>query len=769
MPDVTARRHGASRRYGVALAGSVILLVGATIYTFARTGIGRAADPVPTDAAPLSEVGDTLAVRDPGLIRPPRAAYDRFAVEDSLWRASIARLRLTTSEAAGGVWAPSPLQAMRDSVFLLVQARRLDDAIAALGRWLDSHPDDDASRLEMARLLGAAGRPAEAIGVYETLLARRGDADVRAEYAGALVAADRLDEAAAQYRAILRERPDDRAIRLALAQALAWGGHPRDAERELVRLAAGAAGDTLVVRLLHETRAAFEPTAAEARRWVADFPARTPYRLALARALAREGRLGEAAAQLDTVLLAEATPPLLREAAGLRAMLGDSLASARLLGRAVALAPADTALLRAWAEALAWSGQDSAAIEAWTRLMHLAPSGEAFLARGRLHLFAGDDERAEADLLHAAPLVGYEAWAQLGDLYRWRGDHAAAIHAYRQALAARPNDPAVLASLRAAERERVLADRWGGGETVGWVADASFAEDNTGFLLVEAGVHRGFEIGRDMTASLGAVQRRVSHRFPRDDERYVYGYAVQGAVSRWFGRSQLRVHGGVARYADLAPLFEGGASVATTVGDVRVTASAAQAPAYPLLMTTRSLVDWSQAGLTTSDPLLARQAQLALALPLGDAEIAAVLAQLWLSDGNRRTAVQADVRYPVGSGFSLLYSGGTLGYAHRADGYWDPTRYTSHAAGVEYARHRGEGFSVAARVLPGIARSREVVPVVDDSVFVLDRGRVGQLSTSAEVGWRSGRWGIEAGVGYGRGREGDYQSLRGSITVRIAW
>ena len=759
----------ASRRYGALLAGSAVLLVGATIYTFARTGIGRAADAVRAGAAPLSEVGDTLAVRDPELIRPSLGAYDRFAVEDSIWRASLERLRLTTSEAAGAVWRPSPRQAMRDRVFLLVEARRLDEAAAELERWLEANRDDAESRLERARLLHAAGRPAEAVAAYASLLALRDDPGVRAELAAALVALGRMDEAAEQYRLALRRRPSDDALRLALARALAWGGEPREAERELFVLAQRAPGDTVVAALLREVRGAYEPSSAEARRWVAGDPRHAPWRLALARALAREGRLREAAVQIDTVLHAGESPALLREGAGVHAMLGDSLAAARLLGRAVALAPADTALLRAWAEALAWSGDARGAIDAWTRVIAIAPTGEAFLARGRLHLFSGDDRRAETDLRHAAPLVGYEGWAQLGDLYRWRGDHAEAIHAYRAALEARPGDAAVRSSLRAVERERVLADRWGERESVGWVAEGSFAEDNTGFLLVEGGVRRGFEIGRGTIASLGASQRRVSHRTAREEERYVYGYAVQGAVSRWFGRTRVGMRGGVARYADLAPLLEGGATVATSVGDLRVTAAAEQAPAYPLLMTTSALLNWSRAGLTTADPLLARQASLALALPLGDAEVAAILTQLWLSDGNRRTALQADVRYPVGAGFALLYSGGTLGYERRAEGYWDPQRYTSHAAGIEYARYREQGLSVAARVLPGVARSREALPIVADSVFLLDRGRVGQLSTSAEVGWRSGRWGVSAGVGYGRGREGDYQSLRGTVTVRIAW
>src|SRR5437764_13713325 len=61
---------------------------------------------------------------------------------------------------------------------------------------------------------------------------------VRAELAAVLLQSGRFDEAAREYRLLLARDPTNFDYRLALARALAWGDHPRDAERELVKLIA---------------------------------------------------------------------------------------------------------------------------------------------------------------------------------------------------------------------------------------------------------------------------------------------------------------------------------------------------------------------------------------------------------------------------------------------------------------------------------------------------------------------------------------------------
>src|SRR5438309_2308662 len=65
---------------------------------------------------------------------------------------------------------------------------------------------------------------------------------VRAELATVLLQSGRYDEAAREFRRLLVGDPNNFDYRLGLAHALAWGDHPREAERELAQLAAKRPG-----------------------------------------------------------------------------------------------------------------------------------------------------------------------------------------------------------------------------------------------------------------------------------------------------------------------------------------------------------------------------------------------------------------------------------------------------------------------------------------------------------------------------------------------
>jgi predicted Zn-dependent protease len=55
---------------------------------------------------------------------------------------------------------------------------------------------------------------------------------VRAELAALLLQSGRYDDAAREYRALVARDTANTAYRLGLVRALAWGDHPREAERE---------------------------------------------------------------------------------------------------------------------------------------------------------------------------------------------------------------------------------------------------------------------------------------------------------------------------------------------------------------------------------------------------------------------------------------------------------------------------------------------------------------------------------------------------------
>ena len=756
-------------RYGVVLGVSTLALVGVAVIAYARL-----AEPSRPPLTRLSsEASDTFAVHGVADIAPNAAAYRRFAVEDSIWRARNDLMLLRWQTSAGAVWHPSPRQVVLDSAFLLVGTGRLADAADLIGRWLAVNPHDADLRVERARLLAQAIRIEEALGEYVLALRDRpNDHRLREEYAAALLQARHYGPAAAEYRSLLAANGESISYRMGLARALAWGEQPRAADTVLTALARALPGDTTVLAMLHSVRASFDPTASEAAAWVRGEPRFIPYRVAYARALVTEHRAIEAAAQFDTVLATEVTVALLREAAGARAAIPDSIGSARLLGRALALAPGDSSVRRAYAKALAWSGDRRAAIEQLSVLLRDRLDPDDLLMRGQLYLWSGDEQRAEPDLAASARLSPRPGtYLMLADMLRWRGQWRRARATYRQALALWPDDQALLAALALLDRqERLALAGRADGEVPGWIATMHHVEDNTGYLFLSAGIRRGFTVGRGTLLSAGAEQRRVSQRSPGGAERFLYGYALEGGAEQMFWRARLTARAGVARHALVRDMFYGSAELSVPVGPARVSLEVTDGPAYNTLMTTRALVPGSEGrDAVARRPLTGRSAQLAASAPIGNAEVYVSAGALRLSDGNERRSIQASVRLPIAPHVAAIYSGGTLGYSQRSDAYWNPTRYVSNAAGLEVSVQKPTGFSGAARVLPGYGRSAETVTLAGQAPLRAGARNVPQLSASYEVGYQARRWRVLVDGSYGRGREGGYQSLTSSARVQVDW
>ena len=758
----------ASTRYGVAVIASTIALVAVAVVAYARL----AERPQRSLSTIVGEASDTFAVHGVSDIAPSAAAYQRFAVEDSIWRARNDRMLLRWQTSAGAVWHPSPRQVVLDSAYLLVNAGRLAEAAEVIGRWLAAHPRDADLRVERARLLAQSGRMDDAFGEYLIALGDRpGDRQLREEYAGALLEAGRYDKSAVEFRRLLAANPSSIPYRLGLARALAWGEHPRDADPILSALAHSLPGDTTVRAMLHSVRASFDPTAKEAAIWVTDEPHYLPYRLAYARALVAAHRPRDAAAQFDTLLASGETVALLREAAGTRGEIPDSLGSARLLGRALALAPTDTSVRRAYAKALAWAGDRPAAIEQLSILLRDRPDADDLLLRGQLYLWSGDLARAEPDLAASArmaPRAG--TFLMLGDLLRWRGEWRRARATYKQALELWPNDHALLASLELLDREERLAMAGSSeGEVTGWVATMHHAEDNTGYLFLSGGVSRGFAIGRGTVLSVGAEQRRISQRSPGGAESFLYGYALEAGAEQMFWRARLTARAGVARHALVRDMIYGSGELSMPVGPARVSLEVSDGPAYNTLMTTRALVPGTRDGAALARPLIGREAVLGASVPVGNAEVYVSAGTLRLSDGNERQSLQASVRVPLAPHLAALYSGGTLGFSQRSDTYWNPSRYISNAVGVEVSVQNRTGFSGAARLLPGYGRSSETVNLPGGTPVRIEPRNVPQLSASYELGYQARGWRVLVDGAYGRGREGSYQSLTSNARVQVDW
>ncbi|HTJ24422.1 MAG TPA: tetratricopeptide repeat protein [Gemmatimonadaceae bacterium] len=633
---------------------------------------------------------------------------------------------------------------MRDRVFVAGQQNRPADAIAALERWDAKHPADPEALRELARLLVRNDRLDEGFERYRQVLATSADTAIRAEYAAALLAAQRYDSAAANYQMLVAADTGNVDAHLGMARALAWSNHPREAEPELRWVAERRPSDSSVVAMLRLARDAYDPSSTEASRWVAEDPTFTRYRLALARAYVREGHPELATAHFDTVLAAEQSAPLtlVREGAGAHASAGDSLGNARLLGRAVALSPGDPALRQQYAEALAWSGDRKAATKQYDILLQTNPTPELLIARGQLHELLGDGDAAERDLTQATAMrPSPEAWVMLGDLYRWRGNPERARDAYARADMIHPGDAGAAAGmeqLELAQRRQAAArlDR-----DVGVFSTSSYLGDNAGFGLYTAGLANAVAIGTSTALTVGADLRRLDS---------LYGQAADIGLVNHFGSFRVAGSGGIMRYDQLGSFGYGSLSATGPWRRFWTSFEVRTGPTYQWLMSASTLTYTGANG--------------ALTVPIGPAAFSVGVDQMWLSDGNRRTSLQFGARYPIAFGLSALYSGGMIGFTHASDLYWDPRRFTSHALGLEFASRHDMGFSFSARVLPGIGVASEMFA---DRADLADRNAA-QLMSGFALDYRRRWWGLTLDGDYADGvRQSGYHSARASLRFRI--
>ena len=641
-------------------------------------------------------------------------------------------------------WVPSDRQHLRDVVYLAGKENRPADAIAALEAWdAKQHGDPEALR-ELARLLARNSRSAEAFVRYRELLALLPDNDTRTEYADALLAFQRYDSAAANYRILIAADTASFSAHLGLARSLAWADHSREAEPELHWLVPRAPSDTLLVSMLHVARGAYDPSSAEGSRWVAEEPKFEPYRLALARAYMRESRASLSAAQFDSLLAADfATPlPIVREAASAHAAAGDSVGNARVLRRAMALSPSDASMRKSYADALAWSGDRSAAIAQYDTLPAVRADPDLLLARGRLYAWSGNNALASRDVAASASLRPTAvAFATLGDLYRWRGDRVQAREAYDRARILNPGDAqatAGLASIDLAEQHEAESffDR-----DVGFIPFVSYLGDNAGFELYSGGLGGGFMLASRAALTFAADERRLNGDNGESGDiglvTHLGGFRVAG-------------DGGFTRYSQIGEFGFGSLSSTGPLGRLWSSFGIRTGPTYQWLMSSQRL---TYTGASAS-----------LTMPFRWAAISAGIDQMWLSDGNGRTSLQFGARYPIGFGFAALYSGGMIGFNRSSDFYWDPHRFTSHAVGLELATHSDSGFNFSARVLPGIGTSTDVVNGSSDPA---DR-RSGQLSSGFALDYRRRWWTLTLDGDYAQGvRESRYHSARAGFRLRI--
>jgi tetratricopeptide (TPR) repeat protein len=609
-------------------------------------------------------------------------------------------------------------------------------------------------------------------------------APIRAELAAVLLQSGRYSEAAREYRLLLAREPRNRSYKLNLARALAWGNQHEEAEQLLTELHREQPADVGIVTLLRATRAAFEPRATLAATWVGDDPSYAPYRLALARALVQERMFGLATAQYDTLLSRPGygqIPPrttLQLELANAYASSGNRVGATHVLHEMLIVTPNDTALRHALAINLAESNERISALAEYDTLLSSAPTARLFAERARLHLALDDEPAAQADIASGLAIApSREGFATLAELHRRHGEYAAARTALMSAIAARDTGDmprsavvAALASLSREMRPSLLAPVIG--DDPGWSLGAGLADDNLGVSYAELSARAASRIPGALVVSAGAEARSLHERGVADvrGAGANVGVSREAAIGSFLGRASARA--GVLKHQGLDPIHEWELSGAGWMNAWELAVTASQRAAYPSLFTTSALVD----PITGAGPLTERSIATTLGGPLGAADVALSLERSRLSDGNTRITLQVYSRYQLSEHLFAVYSGSTQQFAERSTRYWDPLSYVANGGGAEVAVRRPLGFSFAARVIPGIAVSNELVRLRDTlpdgtPIPLPDETRrrsALQLTASSDASYRTRSMEMAGSLTYGRGRAGDYQRFGASVWLQWA-
>ena len=405
-----------------------------------------------------------------------------------------------------------------------------------------------------------APRPTRAQREARTVTSER---EVRAELAATLLAANRFDQAATEYRRLLAADPQNHAFRLGLGRALAWGEHPQEAERELLK-ARDPSTTTAITPLLASVRASIDPTAAEAERWMREAPLYTPYRVAYARALARENPR-RAIAQYDTLrLLAlvkttgdDAPPPMVtleREEADAYLATGARAPAIALLGAALSRTPMDVELRRSLAGAMLDAGMYAAARTQYDTLLLVAPTAADYVARANLGFAQHDTAAAQQDLVRSIAVAGnYDAYFLLGGLAREHEDYLSARLWYAAARplatgADRHRELAAASAELAREQRPLVAFDPAVVDDPGWRVTSQATSDNAGVSYQSMSGRRAADLGDGLISTVEVDAQRIAQRIAQRG-------AVASLASTGAGATV-----GLARLATSGPLRVGAAA-----------------------------------------------------------------------------------------------------------------------------------------------------------------------------------------------------------------
>ncbi len=371
-------------------------------------------------------------------------------------------------------------------VIPLLEAERYEAAIPHFEDYLGEYPADRDVRREYALTLAAAGYPERAIPILEQLLVARDDAELRLLLARVLRDVGRVGDASEHYSDLLSSAPENEALWLEWAQALAWVRDYAAAEDVLLD-ALEVHPESVPLRVELARVYYYTNRLEDADAILADL---TETQLVSAGAVALRDDVRWALTPPPEPEVVPPPPPSTLDQAIAARELGELDRAEELFRVALEENPEDAASWEAWANFLQYEREDfDGALEALKNVERITGGRDSRLqfrmaqleiwtdrtddARVRLEALlvlldeeaaapaavAVDEEAADA-INEPPPVTKADVYALLGDLERWNGDRLAAVGQYERALAEEPEHPGAtdgLATLRA-EVDRMMIE-----------------------------------------------------------------------------------------------------------------------------------------------------------------------------------------------------------------------------------------------------------------------------------------------------------------------
>lgn len=663
-------------------------------------------------------------VRQPE-IRPTHPATPLEGVgvgpSEQFWTDVLPLLESEDYDAALPVFAeylnlfPDDMDVWREYAVALVRADRGVEAETALLRLIES--GDNNARLELARLQRDRGDVDQAIALFREIVADNPDnADLRLELARSLVWAEQYEEAISLYRELAREFPHALPIRLEFAQALFWHGRTEHA---------------FFVLSGYPSHDSAWPTVE----------------------------------QLMAEVVPLVAPPVLTLAEMIQQSIdgGNLQYATELYGRLLARTPFESDRWNEWVDFLQYQLEDleAARIALMSRdsVHGLDPDQRFRLAQ--LHVWTQHEDLAKSELLGLVSTNPgrADAWALLGDVYRWEGDRIQATNAYRRALALSADNEEALFGLSEIREQVDLAiaerDPNGVNPELAYFQDS---DDFSRFDLAVRAAQRWYSTG----IALRTGYRRLNGPGTDGTLGEEPGPFAEAELVQWWRLGTIRtsVSAGVERLGTLGtePAINAQIEV-PDAGGTALQVAYSHGAAYAHTATLLSV----QGGVRSDD------IQVSAYRGLGERwSIAGTANVVSLRGGGTDNVRLSSAATATGQLSQVLLAGVTSRFLTHTEAaplldsrrlYWDPSAFWTNSLLLELRTPDGQAWTVFGRLTPGVALANERETA--GTQFVP------QFSTEAGAAYEKGRISIAGDVAYNRGRAGDYHSFAANLLLSI--